>query len=127
MKRAAVLDLLIGAALAGLTFQLRGELDSADAWLAVAIGLLAVMMLLSGVALAAGAKWGPRLGQVSTRAGLLAGAGALIVGAALVIGGDRQDAGGGSAKAALGLVTLLVFSVASWVNRAALALPRAAR
>jgi hypothetical protein len=117
MKLAAVLDLLIGAGLAWFTYELRGELDSPDAWLAVGIGLLAALMLASGVALAARAAWGPRLGRSSGLGGLLIGGAALAVGAILLIGGDRQDAGSGAAKAALGLVLLLVFAVAFQVNR----------
>ena len=117
MKLAAALDLLIGAALAWLTYELRGELDSPDAWLCVAIGLLAALMLASGAALVAGAAWGPRLGRASSLGGLFVGGAALVVGSVLLIGGDRQDAGGGAAKAALGLVVLVVFGIASWANR----------
>ena len=83
----------------------------------VGIGLLAALMLASGAALAVGAAWGPRLGWVSSLSGLLVGGAALVVGFVLLIGGDRQDAGSGAAKAALGLVLLLVFAVASWANR----------
>jgi hypothetical protein len=117
MKLAAVVDLLIGAGLAWLTYGLRGELDSPDAWLSVGIGLLATLMLASGAALVAGAAWAPRLGRASSLGGLLVGGAALMVGSVLLIGGDRQDAGSGSAKAALGLVLLLVFSIALWANR----------
>lgn len=116
MKLAAVLDLLIGAGLAWFTYQLRGELASPDAWLAVAIGLLAVLMLLSGGALAAGADWG-RLGQISSGIGLLVGTATLAVGAVLAIAGDRQVVGSGAGKATLGLALLLVFAVAFRVNR----------
>ena len=90
MKLAAVLDLLIGAGLAWMTYGLRGDLDSPDAWLAVGIGLLAVLMLASGAALVAGADWGPRLGRASSLGGLLVGGAALVVGSVLLIGGDRQ-------------------------------------
>jgi hypothetical protein len=124
MKLAAVLDLLIGAGLTWLTYELRGALGSPDAWLAVGIGLLAALMLLSGAALAARAGWGPRLGQVSSGIGLLVGTAALAVGAVLLLGGDRQDVGSGAAKAALGLLLLLVFVVAFRVNRTP---PEAAR
>jgi hypothetical protein len=117
MKLAAVLDLLIGGALAWLTYELRGELDSPDAWLSLAIGLLAALMLASGVAVAAGVSWGPRVGQASSLGGLLVGGAALVVGSMLLIGGDRQDAGSGAAKAALGMVVLIVFGIASWANR----------
>ena len=68
MKLAAVLDLLIGAGLAWMTYGLRGDLDSPDAWLAVGIGLLAALMLASGAALVAGATWGSRLGRASSLA-----------------------------------------------------------
>jgi hypothetical protein len=74
-------------------------------------------MLASGAALVAGAAWAPRLGRASSLGGLLVGGAALMVGSVLLIGGDRQDAGSGSAKAALGLVLLLVFSIALWANR----------
>jgi len=117
MKLVAVSDVVIGAGLAWLTFALRGAFASADAWLAVGIGLLAALMLLSGAGLAAGAAWGPRLGRASSLAGLLVGTAGLVVGAALLIGGSRQDAGSGAAKAALGLVLLLVFALVFWVNR----------
>jgi hypothetical protein len=117
MKLAAVLDLLIGGGLAWLTYGLRGALDSPDAWLVVGIGLLATLMLASGVALAAGVSWGPRLGRASSLGGLFVGGAALVVGCVLLIGGDRQDVGSGAAKAALGLVVLIVFGIASWANR----------
>ena len=117
MKFAAALDLIIGAGLAWFTYELRGELDSPDAWLVVGIGLLAALMLASGAGLTAGAAWGPRLGWATSLGGLLVGGAALVVGFVLLIGGDRQDAGSGAAKAALGLVLLLVFAVASWANR----------
>jgi hypothetical protein len=117
VKLAAVLDLLIGAGLAWVTYEQRGALGSPDAWLVVGIGLLAALLLLSGAALAGGAGWGPRLGQVSSGIGLLVGTAALAVGAVLLIGGDYQDVGGGAAKAALGLLLLLVFAVAFRVNR----------
>jgi hypothetical protein len=117
MKLAAALDLIIGAGLAWFTYELRGEFDSHDAWLALGIGLLAALMLASGAALAAGAAWGPRLGWASSLGGLLVAGAALLVGFVLLIGGDRQDAGSGAAKAALGLVLLLVFAVAFWANR----------
>jgi hypothetical protein len=117
MKLAAVFDLLIGAGLAWLTVALRGAFVSADAWLAIGIGLLAALMLLSGAGLAAGTAWGPRLGRASSLAGLLLGTAGLVVGAALLIGGSRQDTGSGAAKAALGLVLLLVFALAFSVNR----------
>ena len=83
---------------------------------AVGIGLLAVLMLASGAALVAGAAWGPRLGRASSLGGLLVGGAALVVGSVLLIGGDRQDAGSGAAKAALGLVLLLVFGIAFWAS-----------
>jgi hypothetical protein len=114
----AVLDLLIGAGLAWMTYGLRGDLDSPDAWLAVGIGLLAALMLASGAALVAGAAWGPRLGRASSLGGLLVGGAVLLVGSVLLIGGDRQDSGSGAAKAALGLVLVLVFAIAFWANRA---------
>jgi hypothetical protein len=38
MKLAAVLDLLIGAGLAWVTYEQRGALGSPDAWLVVGIG-----------------------------------------------------------------------------------------
>jgi hypothetical protein len=117
MKLAAVLDLLIGAGLAWLTYELRGEFDSPDAWLAICIGLLAALMMLAGLALTAGAEWGPRLGLASSVGGLLVGTAGLVVGAVLLIGGDRQDAGSGAAKAALAVVLLLVFAIAFWANR----------
>jgi drug/metabolite transporter (DMT)-like permease len=119
MKLAAVLDLLIGAGLAWMTYGWRGELDSPDAWLAVGIALLAALMLASGASLVAGADWGTRLARASSLGGLLVGGAALVVGSVLLIGGDRQDAGSGAAKAALGLVLVLVFAIAYWVNRAA--------
>jgi hypothetical protein len=118
MKFAAALDLIIGAGLAWFAYQLRGDVDSPDVWLAVGIGLLAALMLASGAALAAGAAWGPRLAWASSLGGLLLGGAALLVGFVLLIGGDRQDAGSGAAKAALGLVLLLVFAVASWKSHA---------
>jgi hypothetical protein len=126
MKLAAALDLLIGAGLAWFTYELRGELDSPDAWLAAGIGLLAALMLASGVSLAAGAAWGPRLSRASSLGGLVVGGAALVVGSVLLIGGDRQDAGSGAAKAALGLVLVVVFAIAFWANRKAIN-PRADR
>ena len=126
MKLAAALDLLIGAVLAWFTYELRGELDSPDAWLAAGIGLLAALMLASGVSLAAGAAWGPRLSRASSLGGLVVGGAALVVGSVLLIGGDRQDAGSGAAKAALGLVLVVVFAIAFWANRKAIN-PRADR
>jgi hypothetical protein len=117
MKLAAVLDLLIGVGLAWLTYELRGEFDSPDAWLAIGIGLLAGLMLLSSAALAAGAAWGPRLGRASSLVGVLVGTAGLVVGAVLLVGGDRQDVGSGAAKVALGVVLLLVFALAFWANR----------
>ena len=116
MKFAAVLDLLIGAGLAWLTYAQQGAFASADAWLAIGIGLLAGLMLLSGAALAAGAAWGPRLGRVSSLLGLLVGTVSLVVGVALVINGDRQDDGSGAGKAVVGIILLLVFVLAYWVN-----------
>ena len=107
MKLAAAIDLLIGGALAWLTYELRGELDSPDAWLSLAIGLLAAPMLASGAALVTGATWGPRVGRASSLGGLFVGGAALVVGSVLLIGGDRQDVGSGAAKAALGLVLVL--------------------
>ena len=74
-------------------------------------------MLLSGAGLAAWAAWGPRLGQASSRMGLLVGTAGLTVGAALLIRGNYQDAGSGAAKAALGVGLLLVFALAFWVDR----------
>ena len=118
MKLAAILDLVIGAGMAWSAYALRDALASPDAWLAVGIGVLAVVMLVSGAALAMGTAWGPRLGQAGSIGGLLLGGAALIVGAVLVIGGDRQDAGSGAAKATLGLVLLFVFGIAFWANRA---------
>ena len=126
MKLAAALDLLIGAGLAWFTYELRGELDSPDAWLAAGIGLLAALMLASGVSLAAGAAWGPRLSRASSLGGLVVGGAAMVVGSVLLIGGDRQDAGSGAAKAALGLVLVVVFAIAFWANRKAIN-PRADR
>jgi hypothetical protein len=117
MKLAAVLDLLIGAGLAWLAVELRGALVSPDAWLAVGIVLLSALMLLSGAALAAGAAWGPLLGRASSLVGLLVGTAGLVVGAVLLIGGNYQDAGSGAAKAALGVLLLLIFALAVWVNR----------
>ncbi len=118
MKFASILDLLIGAGLAWSTYALREALDSPDAWLVVGMGVVAAFLLASGLAIAAGASWGPRLGRVSSLAGLLVGGAALIVGSVLLIGGDRQDAGSGSAKVALGVALLVVFAFASWANRA---------
>jgi hypothetical protein len=117
MKRAAVLDLVIGAGLVWLTYGWRNDLDSPDSWLIIGIAVLAVLMLASGVALAVGAAWGLRLGRASTLVGLLVGGASLVGGFVLVIGGDRQDAGSGMAKATLGLVLLLVFAIAFWVHR----------
>ena len=119
MKFAAVLDLLIGAGLAWLTYELRGAFASPDAWLAVGIGLLATLMLTSSAALGAGVAWGPRLGQASSRVGLVVGTAGLAVGIVLLAGGNYQDVGSGAAKAALGVVLLLVFAFAFWVNRSA--------
>lgn len=119
MKFAAVLDLLIGAGLAWLTYEVRGAFASPDAWLAVGIGLLSALMLLSSAALAAGAAWGPRLGQASSRMGLVVGTAGLAVGVVLLIGGNYQDVGSGAAKGALGVGFLLVFAIAFWVNRSA--------
>ena len=82
----------------------------------VGIGLLSVLMLVSGAALVVGAAWGPRLAWASSLGGLLVGGAALVVGSVLLIGGDRQDAGSGAAKAALGLVLLLVFGIAFWAS-----------
>jgi len=118
MKLVAALDLVIGAGLAWSAYALRDALASADAWLVVGIGLLAVVMLVSGGALAAGTTWGLRLGRAGAIGGLLLGGAALAVGFVLVIGGDRQDAGSGAAKATLGVVLLLVFGLAFWANRA---------
>jgi hypothetical protein len=117
MKLAAVLDLLLGAGLALLTFALRDALGTPDAWLAIGIGLIAALMLLSGAALAAGAAWGPRLGRASSLIGLLFASAGLVVGAVMVFNGDRLDDGSGAAKATIGVALLLVFAVAVQVNR----------
>lgn len=81
-------------------------------------------LTLSAAPLAARAGWGPGLGRVSSGLGLLVGTASLAVGTVLLVGGDRQDVGSGAAKAALGLLLLLVFVVAFWVNRTP---PEAAR
>jgi len=61
-----------------------------------------------------GAAWGPHLGHASSGIGLLIGTAGLAVGAGLLIGGNHEDAGGGAAKAALGVGLLLVLPSRSW-------------